>query len=127
MYPKRRRVSNVTGLPCHRTTPESAARTPSMILMAVVLPAPLAPTNPYTSPGRTEKDRSLKASLVPYRLVRPSTSSMLSSLDGRLYCDPPPNRLTPARASRQFGCFGHRVDVGRRLLAVRVPVGGTAR
>src|SRR4029453_9305374 len=27
----------------------------------------------------------------------------------------------------QFGCFGHTVDVGRMLLAVRVPVGGTAR
>ena len=36
-----------------------------MVLMAVVLPAPLAPKNPNTSPAATENVRSSTASLSP--------------------------------------------------------------
>ncbi len=76
MYPKRCRVSNVTGAPFHRTSPESANSTPIAIRMEVVLPAPFAPTKPNISPGRTLKVRSCRATVSPYRLVTRSNSSI---------------------------------------------------
>ena len=42
-----------SGRPFHVTVPESAVITPSMMRMAVVLPAPLEPTNPKISPRPT--------------------------------------------------------------------------
>src|SRR5947209_2066506 len=43
---------------------------PAIMRMVVDFPAPLAPRNPNTSPGATEKVNSSTASLSPYRLDR---------------------------------------------------------
>ena len=43
------------------TLPLSAARSPAMILMVVVFPAPLGPTKPYRAPSLTDMLRPLKA------------------------------------------------------------------
>src|SRR5665647_10295 len=65
MYPTVRRTSRSSSVPFQRTCPESAASTPRMLRMAVVLPAPLEPTNPKISPDRTSKLRSRSARNVP--------------------------------------------------------------
>jgi hypothetical protein len=38
--------------------------------MVVVFPAPFGPRKPVTTPGRTEKERSLTAMVEPQRLTR---------------------------------------------------------
>src|SRR5690606_5751520 len=69
-----------SGLPFQRSSPESARSTPMRILMVVVLPAPLAPTNPNISPGRTVRLTPRSASFSPYRLRSSRTSSTGDSL-----------------------------------------------
>src|SRR5271165_2343623 len=54
--------------PQTETWPWDGAMKPAIILMVVVLPAPLAPKKPNTSPGDTLNVRSSTASLSPYRL-----------------------------------------------------------
>lgn len=54
------------------TVPESADNTPSTMRIVVDLPAPLLPTNPKISPGRTVKVMSRRAVRSPYLLVRRS-------------------------------------------------------
>src|SRR5690349_18754390 len=44
--------------------------------MVVVLPAPFGPRKPVTLPGSMPNERSLTATLSPYRFVRPRTSIM---------------------------------------------------
>src|SRR5580698_11553461 len=56
--------------PQTETCPAVGEMKPAIMRMVVDLPAPLAPRNPRTSPGATEKVRSFTASLSPYRLVR---------------------------------------------------------
>src|SRR5699024_401708 len=80
MYPIRDRVSWVTGAPAKRTSPESAATTPSAIRIAVVFPAPLLPTNPNSSPAPTSKVAASSATMSPYRLVTASNSSVLPGI-----------------------------------------------
>jgi hypothetical protein len=65
MYPICVRVSCVIGAPPYRTSPLSAASTPSTIRIVVVLPAPLLPTNPNSSPGWTSKLTSSSATFAP--------------------------------------------------------------
>jgi hypothetical protein len=48
---------------------------PSTIRIVVVLPAPLLPTKPNSSPARTSKVISCNASTSPYRLETPSISN----------------------------------------------------
>src|SRR5882757_3604953 len=50
------------------TWPAEGAMNPAIMRMVVDFPAPLAPRNPSTSPGDTEKVKSSTASLSPYRL-----------------------------------------------------------
>src|SRR5262245_10021066 len=47
-----------------------------MTRIAVVLPAPLLPTNPNSSPALTWNDRSRRATTSPYRLETRSISSV---------------------------------------------------
>src|ERR1700687_5048584 len=55
----------------------SVGRTiPAMLRSVVVLPAPLGPTSPTTSPLRTVKDRLWTARRSPYSFVKDSTSIM---------------------------------------------------
>ena len=49
--------------------------TPSTTRMVVVLPAPLRPTNPNSSPAWISKVRSCTATVCPYRFEIPSISS----------------------------------------------------
>src|SRR5579875_3427128 len=59
-----------------RTSPESGATRPAIIATVVVLPAPLGPSRPTVSPAATENDTPSTATFGPYRLARPTTSSM---------------------------------------------------
>src|SRR6266542_1090168 len=72
MYPMCVRASCVIGLPSKRTSPPSAASTPSAIRIVVVLPAPLLPTKPNSSPARTPNVIPSSASvplLIPHPLL----------------------------------------------------------
>ena len=71
-----------------RARPRSAVTSPSSILSEVVLPAPLGPRKPKTSPRRTDRERSATASFAPKRLRSPWVSMasplMRASLPYRL-------------------------------------------
>src|SRR5215471_14217328 len=64
--------------PKTRTEPFCAASRPRMCLISVVLPAPLAPTRPYTTPRGTVSVTSFKAILAPNRRVTPVTAITVS-------------------------------------------------
>ena len=56
-----------------------AGRTMSRIMrIVVVLPEPLGPRKPSTSPGRTSKERSATTSVSPKRFQTPRTSTAVS-------------------------------------------------
>src|SRR6267142_102852 len=76
------------GRPSSRTAPESIGRTPARHSNSVVLPDPLGPIRPSTSPGRMEKDTSLSAVRCPYRLVRFETCSKTLNLLGATWLLP---------------------------------------
>src|SRR5690242_16634513 len=56
--------------PLMTISPASGSRTPATIEIAVVLPAPLGPSNPYVSPSAIHNDRSRTAVSGPYALRR---------------------------------------------------------
>ena len=60
-----RRGSSDTLTPFTKASPESASRSPSIISIVVVLPAPLGPSIPKTSPGRTLNDIPSTATRSP--------------------------------------------------------------
>src|SRR3954464_7601925 len=53
------------------TSPASGRTSPSSILMTLVLPAPLGPSRPSTSPRATVNETSSTACWRPYRLRSP--------------------------------------------------------
>ncbi len=131
-----RRVSRLIGVPSQRTSPASAASTPSAMRMVVVLPAPLLPTKPNSSPARTSNVVSRKATTSPYRLEMPSISSRPSPtvrsppraqrVCGEPYCvyfwrsEPIPNAIPwssrhAACAPAWFGCGGPAVPPAARI------------
>ena len=55
-----------------------------MARIAVVLPAPLGPRKPATSPAGTSKDRSSRAMMLPKLLRSPSSSSRSPTSAGYL-------------------------------------------
>jgi hypothetical protein len=65
MYPTRLRISSSISRPRQRTSPPLGSSTPRMMRMAVVLPAPLGPTNPNICPSTTVNDRSSRATKSP--------------------------------------------------------------
>src|SRR5437868_4462102 len=68
----RRRASTLpAGASRTRASPPLGATSPSRILTVVVLPAPLGPRNPKTSPRSTCKARSCRTVLPRYCLRRP--------------------------------------------------------
>src|SRR5690554_1302975 len=70
MVPTRMRASGCRLLPPNRrAVPSVGCMRPSMVLMAVVLPAPLGPSTASTSPGRAWMDTSSSATTSPKRLV----------------------------------------------------------
>src|SRR5215831_12997923 len=70
-----RRSGGVIICPSKRICPASNGSTPAMHSTSVVLPAPLGPMSPSTSPWRTVKETSDNASVRPYDFVRRSTAS----------------------------------------------------
>src|SRR3954466_3810150 len=75
----RRRSWGVNASPSQLTEPESADRTPSTMRIAVVLPAPLLPTNPNSSPAATSNDIWSRATTEPYALLTACRASLRSS------------------------------------------------
>src|SRR2546429_8875905 len=57
------------GLPSSQPSPDDGLRRPSSSFTAVVLPAPLGPRNPNTSPRGTVIDRPARATVCPNLLV----------------------------------------------------------
>src|SRR2546428_13766717 len=90
----RRRVRrSPTGLPSSQPSPDDGLRRPSSSFTAVVLPAPLGPRNPNTSPRGTVIDRPARATVCPNLLV----SSTVFTAGGP--AAPPPRRGAP-----RFSC-----------------------
>ena len=58
-------VSSRYGLPLTRTEPELGVSRPRIMRMVVDLPAPFGPRNPVTRPGRTAKEASSTATVLP--------------------------------------------------------------
>src|ERR1700675_2254711 len=58
------------GRPSRDASPEVGLRRPSSSLTEVVLPAPLGPRNPKTSPRGTDIERPASATVCPNRLER---------------------------------------------------------
>ena len=77
---RRRRCGRTrsSAAPSKRTVPASARTKPQMTLKSVVLPAPLGPITPTTSPGATASDTSSRAVNPPKRTVTPATSSPIT-------------------------------------------------
>ena len=80
--PPCRMGSSVTSTPSSSTRPESGAVSPTTIENVVVLPAPLAPSRPITSPEAISMLTPLTTVLPLYDLVR----SVVASVD--IQCDP---------------------------------------
>src|SRR5215212_5629283 len=74
--------SSVTSIPSSSTRPESGAVRPTTIEKVVVLPAPLAPSRPITSPEATSTLTPLTTVRPLYDLVR----SRVRNVD--IQCDP---------------------------------------
>jgi hypothetical protein len=73
--------------------------------IVVVLPAPLGPRNPNTSPGPTLNDRALTAFSDPYLLVNFLASIILMSLEIDKSC-----KVTAAVSKpKHFGSSGYRL------------------
>src|SRR2546430_11362102 len=86
----RRRVRrSPTGLPSSQPSPDDGLRRPSSSFTAVVLPAPLGPRNPNTSPRGTVIDRPARATVCPNLLV---SSTVFTA---GVPCGPPPREAVP--------------------------------
>src|SRR2546430_14941291 len=80
-----------TGLPSSQPSPDDGLRRPSSSFTAVVLPAPLGPRNPNTSPRGTVIERPARATVCPNLLV----SSTVFTAGGA--AGPPPRGGPPDR------------------------------
>src|ERR687897_543393 len=78
--------------PITRTPPPEGRNAPTRPLMIVVLPAPLGPTRPKTSPRPTDRSTPRSASSRPYFLTNPETSMA--------FIRPPPFVRDPSRRYR---------------------------
>jgi hypothetical protein len=67
-------ATDMLGLPFKSARPDVGRASPTIILSAVVLPAPFGPRKPVTAPARTANDNSSTAFTEPYRFVSPSTT-----------------------------------------------------
>ena len=81
MYPMRLFIfsgSFTTSIPATTAFPDVGRLSPQSILMAVVLPAPLAPRNPKISPFSTENEILSTAVKFPNRFVSDSACMAIS-------------------------------------------------
>src|SRR6185295_9846638 len=86
---------------------------PAIMRMVVVLPAPLGPRNPSTSPGCTEKLRSSTATSHWYFLVRFWVLIMAPAEIGT------PLGKFPAASGRRFCAM---VEASRKLRCAHAPI-----
>src|SRR5512134_1053974 len=66
-----------TSSPRKRIDPAPGARTPAIVRISVVFPAPLAPMMPTIPPSGTSRVTSRNARIFPYHTSRPRTSSIV--------------------------------------------------
>src|SRR5512136_2544337 len=95
-----------------RAVPDVGGKMPVSMEMVVVLPAPLGPSRPKTSPSWTEKLMPLTASWPPYFLTRFSTSR-IAGMSLLLY----PSGDTFPRAAAKIlvgGSLEHKIFLRRR-------------
>src|SRR5438105_12439211 len=69
-----RRRGSGSGRPLQITSPASIGNSPAMASSSVVLPAPLGPISPSTSPALSAKEMTASARCSPYRLHSPAIS-----------------------------------------------------
>jgi len=100
MYPTRRRISRLGASPKSDASPEVGRRTPRAIRIRVVLPAPLAPMRPTTSPGLTSRSTSSRAASCPNRWPMPRTASSGSGAGPAARAGPAPDPLAPVPLDR---------------------------
>src|SRR3954471_896802 len=74
-------------LPSTRTVPASGRMSPNSMRSIVVLPAPLGPSTPYTSPGATWSETSSTARTEPNDFVTPCASTASGSVMGGTQTD----------------------------------------
>src|SRR3954452_13767560 len=89
------RIRSIRCSPANTISPAVGRWAPLIRLSSVLLPAPLGPITPSSSPGATSNDRSLKAATPPKRLVTSRTDSVgaLTSLVPS-YAQPDPDSET---------------------------------
>src|SRR5690606_1162333 len=97
-----------TSKPATLACPRSKRSSVASARTAVVLPAPLGPSTPYTVPAGTARQRSSRAFVRPYCLLRPSATTAKSPFMPA--ASPPP--LTGRAPSAHRG--PHRWSAGRR-------------
>src|SRR2546426_9926110 len=99
-----------TGLPSSQPSPDDGLRRPSSSFTAVVLPAPLGPRKPNTSPRGTVIDRPARATVCPNLLVSSTVFTAGGGggpprgggAPGFSSPSPPPPRRTPRPPLRVF-------------------------
>src|ERR1039457_3794034 len=115
--------------PATRASPEEGGSSVVSILIVVVLPAPLEPSKPKTSPALTARVTASTAVNAPKRRVRDWISSTVSPVGTPEYganerncgsVDLPPRGTNPRRAIRSDSLAPARVhEPGRRYLRGR--------
>src|SRR4029079_5735523 len=75
VHPSARDRSRARSRPSIAIDPAAGSSTPRSMLMVVVFPAPLAPSNPTISPRATSNDTPSTATVCPYALRRPETDN----------------------------------------------------
>src|SRR4029077_13385555 len=90
------------GDPSHSTLPRSGVSVPRTTRIVVVLPAPLLPTKPNTSPGSSWRLRSSTATRSPNRFVMPCSSKRASATNQVWMADEA--RLFRGLRCRQYDC-----------------------
>src|SRR5437773_10989775 len=101
----------VTGWPLTRICPESGGRAPDSVRMSVVLPAPLPPTRPTTSPGYRSMVTPLTARTPPNEtwMFRISMSGTRCGATPGVSSDP----LTAIVGSGRLSAADERVEPDR--------------
>src|SRR5271157_3176011 len=108
MKPMTRRTaigSAVTECPATRPSPDVGRRSVARKRMVVLLPAPLGPMNPKTSPLPMEKESPSTATKSPYRLVKLITSIMHQPLCESIGGHPNPSETATANQGPSSGGF----------------------
>src|SRR5215218_703770 len=94
---------NVTSSPSSRILPSSGRWKPVIVLSRVLLPAPLSPISPSTSPSLTCRSTPLRTDTAPKFLTTPSTRRKSEPFVEPFSIMPPLRRATLLRR-RKYHC-----------------------